>query len=277
MDKKARNILFKTYWGSSGWLSEYKTDPEDFVYARARGVMFDPVNVTHDDCLQTILAIVKRMPPTKASHAFLSSLSTKRLDWRSGVASYHLARQMSPHQYTPVVSGQSFSPDGAICNTSHTCSVCRDVVPGLTSGAERYRNEDLNILNFERLKWGGVRHGQLIYTWFDLQALDAADIPDPTDEDIVILERILSTIASSQPGDHAGTLEKRLAAAVKSSKNERRTIINILASLDVLRPASFDRPVHGKSDWSAAAAAWRGEDRYDRDAVRLHFGEWLRC
>lgn len=92
MDKKARNILFKTYWDSSGWLSEHKTDPEDFVYARSQGVMFDPVNVTHDDCLQTILAIAKRMPPTKASHAFLSSLSTK--DSTGG--------QASPHTISPV-------------------------------------------------------------------------------------------------------------------------------------------------------------------------------
>lgn len=275
MDKKAKSILFKTYWGSSGWLSEQKTDPEDFAYAKSQGVMFNPVNLTHDECLEKILAMAKRMSPTKAAHAFLASLSVKRLDWRSGIASYTLARQMVRHRYTPIISGQSFRPDGSILSTSHTCSVCRDVVPGLTIGAERYANEDLNVLNFERIKWGGVRHGQLIYTWFDLQELERADIPAPTDEDIVILRRILSTIESSQPTDHAGALEKRLASAVKSSKDERRTIIDILAHLDVLRPASFERQIHGKSDWSAAAAAWRGEDKYDREAVRLYFGEWL--
>ena len=275
MDKKAKNILFKTYWSSSGWLSEQKTAPDDFAYAKSQGMMFDPVNVTHDECLEKVLAMAKRMSPTKAAHAFLASLSAKRLDWRSGIASYNLARQMVAHQYAPVISGQSFRPDGSIESTSHTCSVCRDVVPGLTIGAERYENEDLNVLNFERIKWGGVRHGQLIYTWFDLQELERADIPEPTEEDIVILQSILSTIESSQPTDHAGALEKRLATAVKSSKDERRTIIDILAHLDVLRPASFDRPTHGKSDWSAAAAAWRGEDKYDREAVRLYFGEWL--
>lgn len=275
MDKKAKNILFKTYWGSSGWLSEQKTDPDDFAYARSRGLMFDPVSLSHDECLEQMLAMAKRIPPAKAAQAFLSSLSTKRRDWRSGVASYHLARQMVAHPYTPVVCGQSYRPDGSIESTSHTCSVCRDVVPGLTIGAERYVNTDLNVLNFERIKWGGVRHGQLIYTWFDLQELARADIPDPTDEDIAILQQILTTIELSPPGDHAGALEKRLAAAVKSSKDERRTIIDILAHLGVLRPASFERPMHGKSDWSAAAAAWRGEDQYHRDAVRRHFGEWL--
>ncbi|WP_455816200.1 hypothetical protein [Pseudomonas cerasi] len=275
MDKKAKNILFKTYWGSSGWLSEQKTTAEDFAYARSQGVMFNPVSLTHDECLEEVLAMAKRISPTKAAHAFLASLSAKRLDWRSGVASYTLARQMAPHHYAPIVSGQRFRPDGSLWSTSHTCTVCRDVVPGLTIGAERYVDEDLNVLNFERIKWGGIRHGQLIYTWFDLQELERADIPQPTDEDIAILRSILSTIESSLATDHAGALEKQLATVVKASKDERRTFINILAHLDVLRPASFDRPRHGKSDWSAAAAAWRGEDKYDRKAVHLHFGEWL--
>lgn len=152
MDKKAKNILFKTYWGSSGWLSEQKTAPEDVAYAKSHGMMFDPVTLTHDECLEKVVAMAKRMSPAKAAHAFVSSLSAKRLDWRSGIASYNLACQMVPHQYAPVISGQSVRPDGSIESTSHTCSLCRDVVPGLTMGAERYENADLNVLNFERIK-----------------------------------------------------------------------------------------------------------------------------
>lgn len=275
MDKKAKNILFKTYWGSDGWLPAPKTEPQDFAYAKAQGLMFDPVSIGHDQCVGEVLDLVKRIPPAKAARAFVASLSTRRLDWRSGVASYHLACQMALHPYTPAVCGHSYLPDGTITATSYTCAVCRDVVPGLTVGDDQYTDVNLNVLNFERIKWGGVRHGKLIYAWFDLQELLRADIPDPNEEDVAILQAILGIIELSQAGDHAGTLEKRLAGVLKSSKNERRVIIDVLAHLDVLKPASFERPVHSRSDWSGAAACWRGEDRFNHEAVRKHFGKWL--
>lgn len=182
---------------------------------------------------------------------------------------------MIPHHYTPAVCGHNYLPDGTVTTTSYTCAVCRDVVPGLTVGDGQYTDVNLNVLNFERIKWGGVRHGKLIYTWFDLQELLRADIPNPMGEDVAILQAILRAIDLSQPGDHAGTLEKRLAGVVKSSKNERRVIIDVLAHLDVLKPASFERSIHSRSDWSEAAACWRGEDKFDHEAVRKHFGEWL--
>lgn len=43
MDKKAKDILFKTYWSSSGWKDNKSTDPSDFVYAKSKGLMFDPL------------------------------------------------------------------------------------------------------------------------------------------------------------------------------------------------------------------------------------------
>ncbi|MGC6386369.1 hypothetical protein ACMV8I_01700 [Ewingella sp. S1.OA.A_B6] len=275
MDKKAKNILFKTYWGSDGWLSEKKTEPQDFLYAKSQGLMFDPVSFTHNECLGETLGLAKCIPPLKAAHAFVSSLSTRRLELRSGVASYHLACRMSHHEYTPVISGRRFCPDGTLHSKSHTCLVCRDVMPGVTIGSEQYLDVDLNVLNFERIKWGGVRHGQLIYTWFDLRELECTDISDPTEEDIAILKAIFAIIESSQPNDYAGALEKRLASVVKSSKGQRQVIIDILAHLGVLAPTSFERPNHGKSDWSDAAAYWRGEDKYDSEAARKHFGDWL--
>lgn len=94
--------------------------------------------------------------------AFLSSLSERRLDWRSGIASYYIAKLITPHKYTPVESGYSYE-DGKIVSVPCTCGVCRDLKYGLT-GHENYINSDLNVLNFERMKWGGIRHGDLLYT-----------------------------------------------------------------------------------------------------------------
>ena len=51
MDKKAKDILFKTCWSSRGWLDERATDPQDLAYAKSQGLMFDPVSITHDEAV----------------------------------------------------------------------------------------------------------------------------------------------------------------------------------------------------------------------------------
>ncbi|MDR1120561.1 MAG: hypothetical protein LBM08_06545, partial [Dysgonamonadaceae bacterium] len=172
MDKKAKNILFKTYW-KNGWIDEQdiKTAPADFEYAKSKGLMFDNINITHDQCVAEILDIVHTISMEKVSRAFLSSLSNRRLDWRSGIASFFIAKQFTKHAYSKAVSGHGYD-NGKVTCTSYTCGICRDLKYGIT-GHENYINKDLNVLNFERIKWGGVRHGDLLYTLFDLRMFHA--------------------------------------------------------------------------------------------------------
>lgn len=209
----------------------------------------------------------------KVVTAFLSSLSNKRLDWRSGLASYFIAKQLVPHKYTKALSGQSFGENGEVTHESYTCGVCRELKYGII-GDENYKNEDLNVLNFERIKWGGVRHGQLIYTLFDLQQLQTAEIPTPSTEDIEIFKNILSVIENSQPNDYPSALEKNLATVIKSTKDERKILIEILACINILKPATYDRPSRGKNDWTFVEF-WRGEDKYNEEALNNYFGKYM--
>lgn len=124
MDKKAKNILFKTYW-KNGWIDSnlQQVDPADFAYAKSMGLMFDPLTISHDECVEEILAILPAITIEKVINAFLSSLSTRQLEWRSGLASYFIAQQIPPHKYDKVVSGHSYT-NGQISHTSYTCGVC---------------------------------------------------------------------------------------------------------------------------------------------------------
>ena len=273
MDKKAKDILFKTFW-KSGWIDNPKTSKEDFEYAKSKGMMFDPITISHDDCVREICDLSEKIPMDKVSKAFLCSLSTRRLDWRSGIASYFTAKQIIPHSFNKAVSGHGYDKNGNINYTSYTCGVCRDLKYGII-GDEKYIKEDLNVLNFERIKWGGVRHGELLYTLFDLRQFDLEDISEPSEEDIAIFKNMLTLIAASGKDDYPGALEKRFAGAVPSSKNERQVLIEILACIDVLKPGSFDRPIRGKNDWTFAEY-WRGEDSYDQEAVNRNFGKYIK-
>lgn len=274
MDKKAKDILFKTYWSSAGWKDDRVTDPDDFTYAKEKGVMFDPFTISHDDCVKRIIKIADSITTEQVAKAFLSSLSTRRLDWRSGISSYSIAKLFTVHKYKPMVSGYSYE-DGKLVPVSCTCEICKNSKYGVI-GNERYVNTDLNVLNFERIKWGGVRHGELLYTLFDLEQFAKEQIPEPTEADIEIFKGILSAVRSCSEGDYPSILRDKIKDIpnFKSNKDERSVIIEILACIEVLKPMSYDRPISGKSDWKYMQY-WRGEDGYNEDVVEKYFGKYL--
>ena len=87
MDKKAKKILFETYWSSQGWKSERTTNAADFEYAKSKGLMFDNITISLADLKPKLKVLLDETPIDKVVNAFLSSMTNKRLDWRSGVAS----------------------------------------------------------------------------------------------------------------------------------------------------------------------------------------------
>lgn len=276
MDNKAKKILFNTYWSGKGWKegADRQTSPEDFAYAKEKGLMFDPISISHDECVKRIVKLADVITMEQVTRAFLCSLSTRRLDWRSAVSSYYIANLFTEHKYTPVESGYSYD-NNVVVHVSYTCGVCRDLKYGVV-GQENYRNEDLNVLNFERIKWGGVRHGDLLYTLFDLEQFAKEEIPEPQEEDAEIFKAILKAVESCSPTDYPSALRSKLAMVplLKANKDERDVIIEILACIGVLAPKSYDRPEAGKHDWTYATY-WRGEDGYDKSVVEKYFGKYL--
>jgi len=274
IDKKAKQILFKSFW-KNGWIDseDRQLSKEDFEYAKSKGLMFEPLTINHNECIESIISIQKSISLENISKAFLSSLSTKRLDLRSSLSSYFLANKFTKHKYVSVISG-TFYEDGKPSSHSYTCEICRDVQYGII-GDENYEKRDLNVLNFERLKWGGVRLGDLIYILFDLQQFEKEQIMSPKKEDIEIFKEILGVIETSNKNDYPGKLVARLKDVIKSSKSEREVLIEILAAMGILKPKSFDRPTTGKNDWGFVEY-WRGEDKYDLETVNKYFGNYLK-
>lgn len=272
MDKRAKKILFDTYWSRNGWKmeKEQQISTEDFEYAKKKGMMFEPFSISHDACVEQIVDMTSQISFDRVTRAFLSSLSTRRLDWRSAVASYYLAKDIQKHQYVAAETGYSREGDGIVC-VSYTCGICRESRYGIV-GREYYEEQDLNVLNFERIKWGGVRHGDLIYTLFDLKQFEKEEISEPTQEDLDIFNDILKMIDSCETSDTPRVLSNKLAQikSLKSNKAERDTLVEILACIGVLHPKSFDRNEPGRHDW-VYSTYWRGEDGYDKKLVENLF------
>ncbi len=246
MDKRAKKILLETYWSSQGWKRYFTTAPEDFEYAKSKGLMFDNLTINHSDLETKTRELLKTIEIEKVVHAFLSSLTNKRLDWRSGIASYinaHLILQKKR---------RSTRKENRI-----------------------YENEDLNVLNFERIKWSGVRHSDLLYNYLDLKLLNNEKVTPPTKEDIEIFKKILDCISKSEPSDYPGKLRDRLKDVIKESKYHRHTLMEILGCCEILQPQSLDRPTTGRHDW-VFVEYWRGKDKYSKENVKSIFGEILK-
>jgi hypothetical protein len=245
MEKKAISILIKTYWSASGWNRSPKTDPEDFEYAKSKGLMFDPASYSIPEVKALLADLITAIPPETIIKGFLSSLTNRRLDWRSAMGSYFNARLVLAGK-RPFYSAQDFI----------------------------YQNVDLNVLNFERIKWSGVRHHDLLYNYLDLKLFQAEEIPEPTPADLNTFKNILNCIATSSEGDYPSKLRDRLKLVMKGSKNERHTLMEILGACEILRPESYDRPTTGRHDWTFVEY-WRGADSFNTAFIDNYFKERL--
>jgi hypothetical protein len=249
LDARAKKILFDTYWTSKGWINDHERkvpSAADRAHAKQHGMWFEPLAMGHDALLKQTKQLAKRIAWADVTAAFLASLSTRRLDLRSGVVSYADAIHSDAHKF-----------DGTNPQLCATCWLPKDL-----------SREDCNVLNFERHKWGGIRIGRTLYTYVDLVCL-ARELPvTPTAEDRAMFQAILARVGSAPAKTTPTQLSKRLDGVFPSNKNERDVVIEILAAVGILR-ARKER--NSENEWNFAAD-WRGADGYDKKAVRDCFG-----
>ena len=261
VDKRALKILLNTYWSAAGWRKQASTPVDDFSYAKAAGLMFDPIEITHDEAVDWALRSRQLVSKVSVVAGFLASLSTRRLNLRSALGSFAVLRNFPRHRWRRI--------EGA----EHYCPIC-----GAFDGTAA--SEDLNVLNFERFKWGGVRHSKPLYAAFDLERFAETDLPVPTDNDLAILQRTIQTAAAMPERAKLTDLVKALATILPSNNPERRTPVGILGYCGILRdplkPGYFEafppyssRPETPwyKDDWPYPVQWWNGSHGVNFEAV----------
>lgn len=268
IDRRAVKILSDTYWTPSGWRDDKarSTPPEDFEYAKRKGVMFDEVNVSHDDLMERALSAVHAVDRWAVADAFIASLSSRRLDLRSALGSFAVLQNFPRHEM-PQENG--------------ACPIC---------GAYNRASEpnDLNVLNFERFKWGGVRHDQALYAMLDLELFARLQPASPRPDDVRLLRAMLDTIEAAPPETSSASLEKHFAKVIKSNKSERDVLIGILGLCGILgtpeHPGylrqfvpAFTRelPPRRFVDMAYPACWWTRADSVSKEAIRYWFGHAL--
>ena len=210
MDKGLK-LLFSTYWSGGMWGYQNPT-PEDFEQAKREGYMFDPPEArTHDETLELLRRVLEQISPSDVANAFLFSLSTRKLQNRSALGSYYYAMAIPDHSH-----------DG-----HGTCYFCDWM---------ELRGDDYNVFNFERYKWGGVRHTSPEYALFDLEQFLLLPRVIPSSEDWDILKSILHAMNELPKSKKAGAYRELITKnkLLKSNKSEVEALLNILGISGIL-------------------------------------------
>lgn len=265
INRRALRILLDTFWTSAGWRDEKArfTPPEDFEYAKRAGVMFDAVCLSHGDVVERALLAVRAVDRLAVANAFVASLSSRRLDLRSALGSFAVLQHFPRHD-APAERGE--------------CPIC---------GAYNRSPEPecLNVLNFERFKWGGVRHQQPLYAALDLELFARLAPLAPEADDVRLLKAVLRAIEEVPPETSSASLEKYLAKVCKSNKPERDAVVGILGICGILGtadhagylrqfvPASVrELPARRFVDMAYPACWWTRADGVSQEAVTHWFG-----
>ena len=199
------------YWSSQGWREPpAKLDQESFDRLVSAGLMFvDDQTRPHDAWVADARSAADGIEPAEVGTAFLTSLASRRLDLRSALGSFAVARHLPTHNYSP---------------NHGRCRVC-----GLASS----QDADRNMMSFERFKWAGVRRDDLTYAALDLELFHRAPRLPLGEGDLVLGRRLLDAIASAPPDFTAPKLARSLSF-IKGNKDERRVLLDILAVAGVL-------------------------------------------
>ena len=262
MDKGLK-LLFTIYWNSGMWGYQEPTS-EDFEQAKREGYMFDPPPVrTHDETLGLLHRVLEQISPSDVANAFLFSLSTRKLQFRSPLGSYYYAMAIPHHGH----EGHG------------TCYFC----DWMELGGE---HSDYNVFNFERYKWGGVRHTSPEYALFDLEQFLLLPKVTPSPEDRDILRSILHTMNELPKVKKVGAYREAITKKklLRSNKSEVEVLLNILGISGILSgkeaPCYCDAfvDVYGRSpqehtnDYAYPVNWWRVSDGVNEERFLKVFG-----
>jgi hypothetical protein len=264
-DEKAIKLLSQACWSSAGWKENLDLSPADLAYLEESGYAPCAQRLSHDKCLSWALEVLTQVPKKCVVNAFVWSLGSRQLEYRSALGSFAHLHRMPTHRFTKTPGLHS-----AVCAT---CGF---------PPSRQISQHDFIVLNFERHKWAGVRHDEIDYMAFDLERFAYLPAVSPSDDNWALLEAILSAAAGPTTGKTTSTLKKQIRKIIASNDAEADGICHILGYLGFLAPPDhpgydaryvpFEQREDGRpeSDQEYPLSWWRGPG-YRIEGVRYWF------
>lgn len=177
--------------------------------------MFDERKLDHGQVLRW--AIVERDATTKKQivAAFRAGIANKQPQLWSALGSWAMLMHIEHHRLQR--------------HHDRCCGIC-----GTFPGSHE---TDLNDMNFERFKWGGVRHDSVLYAAHDLSCLRNEGLPVPVRNADDCLIRLLQACHRMSIRDRGTKLPAVIAKATGIPVSSCASIADALSYAGVLRPA----------------------------------------
>jgi hypothetical protein len=259
-DKKALKILRKF-----SLTHPERTSAEDFAYAKAAGLMFDDIAITHDEAVAWALREFAAAEKASVVQNFLAGL---------GRNAPHLRAALSAHAI------MTHFPNHACALTDWPfCWIC---------GA--YPTQTFNRSFANRCRWAGAVTGlhEPQTLAFYLQQHNQADVEEVSGADIDLLCALLDLIASSPANETPTKLARkvRALAGMTLSVEQAQCVLETLGYAGILQNPEHPGFIYRHmtccfvphkshhSDWAYPIDFWTGKDGVNADALKFWFAAY---
>lgn len=252
----------------------------DFKFAKAEGYMFDcSTQITHDETMERLADVLSKITRKTVGNAFLYSLSTRSLEYRSALGSYYTAIAIPPHKFSPNGYGR--------------CEVCgwRQWKTPPQEGGLKFTLDSQyapNFFNYIRYKYGGCSDMVLNYALFDLEQFIKLPTVTPCTEDYDILKRILGCVKTLEWRDRVAKLQKAAIheKILKTNSYEMEELLTALGVCGVLtdrKAPALEEKFVGYwnikclqfSEWGYPINMWRAYNGVNKERLHKVFGgDW---
>lgn len=278
--KEGLKSLFALYKGTN-WIETNITE-EELAVAKRQGYLFDyPKFETHSESLNRRYDLLSRIDPKDVANAFLFSLSTRKLEYRSALGSYYFLRAVPEHDFMK-------SHNETLAAAGVHCYLCGWSAWKTTPDRWQSIKRGYNFYNWLRYKYGGSPIGNMDinYALFDLEQFLMLPKVMPTEEDKQIFMAILSCVDCLSSSDKAGKLRDKITKAriIKSNKDELSVLLGELGICGILASNDFPAydtyfaneyerdPVEYKNDFAYPVNRWHARDGINTEKLNAVFG-----
>lgn len=249
----------------------YRPTAEETAALRARGFGLSvKTPVTHDEAGARLAKAFANAKRQDVAGAFLYSITSGRMEYRTGLAAYAYAMHFPKHKFTP---GQR-RPD--------ICSVC---------GMRPVEEFDFAKMYYRKFDWGNGLRTNPLEPAYDLEFFNALPPVAPTADDIKTFRAIIKIILAAAPDDTGRKIQEKTKKLLKGNKYTREYFFETLGICGILETKDFKGYNHqfmtvweaqgGKSrphkfvECDPPLSFWRGADGFNDLSLRYFFGPWL--
>ena len=276
--------LFALYKGTN-W-SEINISQEELTAAKRQGYLFDyPEFESHSETLIRRYDLLTHIDPKDVANAFLFSLSTRKLEYRSALGSYYYLSAVPEHDFMK-------SHNETLAAAGGHCYLCGWSALKTTPSRQSIKS-GYNFYNWLRYKYGGIPIGTIgiNYALFDLEQFIKLPKVTPTEKDKQIFRNILSCVDCLKSSDKAGKLRDTITKAkiLKSNKDEVSVLLGELGICGILASNDFPAydtyfaneyerdPVEYKNDFAYPVNRWHARDGINTEKLNAVFGFALKA